>query len=242
MRFSGRVTPSSPPAQATAPSRWRPPLRWVIAAAGATLLVLATALVLTPWRQWLPEIRQFAADAMGTLRSAGPGAFYSAAVVLPAVGVPVAPFFLGGAALFGPWIGFAGGLAAFVGCITLSHALAVGVLRRPLTAIVARLGWTVPAIPPASRRDMILLIRITPGLPFPVQNYLLSLGGVPLLPNILWSLPVFTLYLAAFCFLGGSLFSGRFGTAALGVALLIVAILAVRLLRRRRTSPPVPTP
>src|SRR5258705_2504519 len=42
-----------------------------------------------------------------------------------------------------------------------------------------RSGYKLPEVAAGDATDLIVLVRVTPGVPFPVQNYLLGLAQVP---------------------------------------------------------------
>jgi len=89
---------------------------------------------------------------------------------------------------------------------------------------------------PSGRSDellLILLVRITPGIPFFAQNLLLGLADVDLLLALLVSLPIQMIFATGFVVLGQSAFDGNLGMAVLAVGLIGSASIAARLLHRR---------
>jgi uncharacterized membrane protein YdjX (TVP38/TMEM64 family) len=80
------------------------------------------------------------------------------------------------------------------------------------------------------------MIRITPGIPYPVQNVALGVMGLRFKTYLLASLPAQSLYTIGFIVTSGALFQGQAGLAISGVLLLIVIVLATRMLRNRNTS------
>lgn len=181
---------------------------------------------------------------MATVREAGPTAFFIAMALLPAIGAPQSAFTLTAGPLFGPRLGMP--LVVFLGCLaavvnmTLTYWLARTVMRPLLEKLVIRLGYKLPEVKSGNAVDMIVLLRVTPGFPFPVQNYLLGLANIAfgkyLLVSCLCSLP----FNAAFIWFGDALLQGK-GRIALIAFMCVAALLAgAQLLRKhysRKSSP-----
>ncbi|HMP85010.1 MAG TPA: VTT domain-containing protein, partial [Verrucomicrobiota bacterium] len=112
-------------------------------------------------------------------------------------------------------------------------------MRGPLTRWMERRGWRVPQLSDGDETLAILMLRVTPGIPLCVQNYLLGLAEVRFGRYLLLSLPAQAAYALAFVWLGNSLASSGVWRLALGVAALTGLVLLVSLLRRwlsRRAS------
>lgn len=219
---------------ATAPHARRP-FPWGLLALAALLGLAGTAalVLLVPPQDLLPLARRTLDTTVATLQELGPVLFYAAGAALCLVGAPVSPIWIAGAAAFGPWTAFAGSVAMLVTAISGAHLVANRVLRTLLLRLLARLGRDVPQVKPENHLAFALLLRITPGVPFVLQNNLIPLAGVPLRVNLAAGLPVQSAYAAGFCFLGGAFLSGSAGTAIAGVGILAAAALVVRMLRRR---------
>lgn len=121
------------------------------------------------------------------------------------------------------------------------HALASGVLRPRLESVLTKRGLRVPRI--EHRNDRLLfavLIRLTPGVPFFVQSWLIALSGLALVPFILITVAIQMLYATGFVVLGRSAFEGEVGGAAIAISALVVVSIGARLLhkhlRRKRAA------
>lgn len=129
------------------------------------------------------DLRGWLTRGLEVVREAGPLAFFTAMALLPALGAPLSAFVLTAVPVFGPRLGTAPvvllALAAITANIALGHALASRWLRPPLEWALARLGYRMPQVETDDVTDLVVLIRVTPGIPFPVQNYLLGLAGAP---------------------------------------------------------------
>jgi len=78
-----------------------------------------------------------------------------------------------------------GTLPAFAFCavallvnFTAGYWLARCGVRLPLTRRLERRGWRIPQLSAGDESMAILILRVTPGVPLCIQNYLLGLAGV----------------------------------------------------------------
>lgn len=171
------------------------------------------------------------------LRSSGPGMFFAAMALLPALGAPVSIFSLTAGSLFADQLGMPVVallcMLAITANIALTYLLAIRTLRPLLQWLVPRLGYRLPEISTTGATDVIVLLRVTPGVPFFVQNYLLGIAAVPfrryLLVSCLVALPVN----AAFLVFGAALLEGQGRKALTGLLLVVAAMAAIHLVRRR---------
>jgi len=201
-----------------------------LAAAGAALL-MAAALVARG-----VDLRALVAQGLDLIRTAGPVAFFLAMALVPAAGVPFLVFLLPVVSLFGPrfgtpvTVGLA--LSAATANMAFTYALARWALRPVLTRLVARLGYKIPEVAAADATDLIVILRVTPGIPFCVQHYLLGLANVPfgryLLISCLAVWPVAT----GFMLFGDALLHGKGKVALLSLSLLLAATATLHLVRK----------
>lgn len=170
------------------------------------------------------------------IRSAGPWAFFAAMAILPAAGVPMLAFSLTAASAFGPTMGMAGvvaaGLAAVAVNLAFTYWLARRALRPWLARILVKLGYRLPEVGPADMNDLIVLIRVTPGIPFFAQNYLLGLANAPVGPYLAISCAVTFAQTTAFILFGDALLHGRGRAGLLALSLVLALSAATHLLRR----------
>ena len=130
------------------------------------------------------DLRALAGRGVVFLRSGGPWLFFTAMAVLPAVGVPLSTFCVTAAPAFADRMGMTGVVAAgqarsAVNLTLARYGLARWRLRPWLVRLVTRLGHRVPQVEEGDMGDLIVLVRVTPGIPFAVQNYLLGLADAP---------------------------------------------------------------
>lgn len=175
-------------------------------------------------------------QGLGVIRDAGPAVFFTAMALLPATGVPLTFFTLTAGSVFSPQLGaptvIVLSLTAITTNMVLSYLLARRALRPMLEAMVGRLGYKLPQVNSGDVNDMIVLLRVTPGVPFPVQNYLLGLARVPfgryLAVSALIQLPIN----AAIVLFGGALLSGKGGIAFYSLLLLLALMVGTHLVRK----------
>lgn len=127
-------------------------------------------------------------------------------------------------------------LAAIATNIALTHVLASRALRSPLQYLLNRLGYQLPRVQSGDVTDLTVLLRVTPGLPFPVQNYLLGLASVPFVRYFVVSCLIAFPLNAAIIFFGEALLQGQGKLALAGLLMLLAAIVGIHLVRRRHAT------
>lgn len=212
-----------------APRSLRPLLLKAVLA-GVVVLVIA-ALVLRG-----VDLRGLLNTAMETLRTAGPVAFFGAMALLPALGVPASVFVLSAVGIFGPQVGTTTAVLLALGALTFNYCLAYALARRGLrpllTALVTRLGYKLPEVESGDATDLMILLRVTPGVPFFVQNYLAGLGEIPfgryffISALIVWPLNT------AFLLFGDALLHGKGKVALLSLCGVVALTTLLHLVRR----------
>ena len=165
--------PPSPPPE-------RGPRGWALWLWPAALLAIAVAIWFLPWRGGIEPLRLWV-EGHGSLGWAAYVLLYVVVVALP---LPAAIMSVVGGLAFGWWGLPLAGAGALIGA-----ALPFLATRRWLRGpVMARLdGPRVRAADAMVRRHAFLfvsLLRITPILPFTVQNYLLGLTSVGFMPYV----------------------------------------------------------
>jgi len=171
-------------------------------------------------------------DAVITWCSANPIALFFAIAVLPGFGFPASPLLILAGVVWGStWQTCAIALAAVALNMSWTHLLAAGPARSVVTRLLGDRWQKWKNIHPDNLRRFTVLLRITPGIPFFLQNYLLGLLGVPFLTYILISIPLNGIFVVGFVLTGGAIFEGNIGMIAAGFAILAAAGLGLKLLR-----------
>ncbi len=165
-----------------------------------------------------------------------------AQVLLPLLGVPISPLWIATGIHAGAGLGGLLSALALVLNQTLGYWLARKWLRRPIEAWLRTRGKTAPQIPEAEETLWVLLLRVTPGVPLFVQNYLLGLAQVRFVRYLVISFPVQLAYAVAFVSLGHAFKDSNVWRGMLAVSGLAAVAVAVLLVRRhlgRKLRPPV---
>jgi uncharacterized membrane protein YdjX (TVP38/TMEM64 family) len=174
-------------------------------------------------------------DFLGFLE-AHPWALLAAVATLPGIGFPISPLLILFGVVLAPRYGMvttcALGILAQSFCTTWTYLLASGPLRGILKRIISR-HRTLPNITPANALRLGLVLRITPGVPYALQNVVLGVVGMRLKPYLIVSIPITALWTIGFIVTGGAIFEGRTGLAIFGILLLVVLVVATKMLRGR---------
>ncbi len=182
------------------------------------------------------DLKGLLQQALATVQEAGPVVFFGAMAVLPAVGVPLSPFSLTAGSIFGAQLGMPLVIVCALGAITLNivatYFLASRAFRPLLEKLVTRLGYKLPQVEEGDAADLIVLLRVTPGVPFPAQNYLLGLARVPFVKYLAISCAVQWSFNAAFILFGDALLHGKGKVAMLGLGALMALVAGTHLVRK----------
>ncbi|MCG6116661.1 MAG: VTT domain-containing protein [Aquimonas sp.] len=191
--------------------------------------LLLVALLVLLWSRWDQEAFIAWKQQVGVLP------FFALMAVLPALGVPITPFFIVAGATFGFATGLSGSLIALAANLSLSYWLAQTGLRRPALRLAQRFDMRLPDFD--GRRDralgFILLVRVTPGPPAMVKNFLLGIAAVPFGLYLGVSMLVGGVYGLSFVVLGESALEGDPRKLGLGLVCLLLAAAVAWALRKK---------
>jgi len=170
-----------------------------------------------------------------------PWALLLALLVLPGIGFPVSPLLILVGLVLGPRYGMpaacALGVLALGLCTSWTYWAAAGPFRGILERHVLK-DRRLPSLATGNAMRIGLILRITPGIPYALQNVALGLIGLPFKTYLLVSIPIQSIYAIGFIITGGAIFEGRAGLAITGGVLLVAIILITRLIRSRRNAQP----
>jgi uncharacterized membrane protein YdjX (TVP38/TMEM64 family) len=219
---------SMPLSVAPPPKKKLPVIKLVIA---AVLLLAVAAVVLRGL-----DLRAFVERFMGEIRTRGPWVFFGAFALLPAVGFPVLAFGLTAGFAFSERLGMPMVVICTLVAITinflLSYALARRALRPLLGDLLTRFGYKLPQVEAADSTDLVVILRLTPGIPFFVQNYLCGLANVKFSKYVLISCLIAWPFNAATVVFSDAVMHGR-GRLAITAGMLLVAVVAATHLARK---------
>ncbi len=190
------------------------------------------------------DVKGLIQQVLGLIRSAGPVVFFTAQALLPAVGMPQTAFSLSAGSLFGAELGMPAvvllSLLALTVNMVLSYWMASYLLRPLCERLIRRFGYEPPQVASGDVTDLIVLLRVAPGLPFPVQNYLLGLARVPFGKYLLISCLIAGPLNTAFVLFGDALLQGKGRTALMSLLVILALAVGAHLLRKhygRKKSP-----
>lgn len=212
------------------PNQNRPvtPATWALRVLGASALLGLAALI---WHAW--DHQAFIAWR----EEAGVLPFFLAMAILPALGVPITPFFIVAGATFGVPIGLAGSAIALSANLVLCYWIARSGLRPWLARLLARTRYRIPDFQQGEGAlRFALLVKLAPGVPVFIKHYLLGMAGVPFAIYFGVSALITGLYGGAFVVLGESLLEHDVGGSAAALVVLGVVAVAIYLWRRRIAS------
>ena len=176
-------------------------------------------------------------DAVVGWCQSNPWVLFAALVILPAFGFPASALLLLAGATWGTTAKGCG--IAILGSalnIAWTYLAAAGPARRLVGRILGTRWDRWREMDRGNLFKLTVIMRITPGLPLCVQNYVLGLLAVPFAAYLLISIPLNAVFVVGFVLTGGSIFEGKAGTAIAGVSVLIAAVLIIHLLRSRLRS------
>ncbi|AWT58881.1 MAG: hypothetical protein DF168_00053 [Candidatus Moanabacter tarae] len=195
----------------------------VITAAFIGILNDAVRLVFVVW----------AGEVCDYLGDSEPWVFFTAFVILPLLGFPVFPFYLIAAELYGrvPSILLVG--ASLMVHLVIAFWIASRLFRGLISKLISRSRYHLPRIPSSEHVKLTVVLRITPGIPFFLQNYLLGLGGIAFRVFFFVSWPIQFLWGIAFILLGESAFEGNLSIGLMSVCFIIALLIVTKIVRER---------
>ncbi|WP_179380515.1 TVP38/TMEM64 family protein [Jannaschia marina] len=159
----------------TSPAPSDPPVKaWHIWLWPTLLVVLAFAMWLLPWGQWVPLLRDWV-EGHGTLGTVVFLAVYVIVVILP---LPAAAMSVVGGLAFGWWgypLSMAGSLLGAIAPYYISRRWMRGPVMRRLDGPKVRAADRAIA---DNGFVFVMLLRLTPILPFTAQNWFLGLTAI----------------------------------------------------------------
>ncbi|MBA3849876.1 MAG: hypothetical protein C0502_07755 [Opitutus sp.] len=206
-------------------------LLWKLGALGAALIAAAVLVARGV------DLKGLVDSGLEVLRAAGPLAFFLGMALLPLAAVPMLAFSLPAVALYGPRFGTAGVVALSLAAMTVNFCLAYALARRGLRpllqAVVSRLGYKLPEVDSGDATDLVILLRVTPGVPFFMQNYLAGLAEAPFGRYFAVSAIIAWPLNTAFLLFGDALLHGKGKVALLSLCAVIALMTVLHLVRRR---------
>lgn len=168
-------------------------------------------------------------ELMAWLEQINPAFLLPVIAILPLFGLPCSPFLVLLGYYYGPVEGMVIGLVAIAINDTLAYWLARVFLRGPILRLLERRKVKVPVVPEREQIRVVALVRITPGTPLFLQNYLLGMADIPFGRYLGVSVPVQAIHLSGFVIFGGAIFEGTTGTIVFAAFFLVALVLILRI-------------
>jgi uncharacterized membrane protein YdjX (TVP38/TMEM64 family) len=201
------------------------------------LAALALALTGAVLAIGFPRLLEWAAASFATLQQAPPILYFGAMAIACLFPIPISAFYVAAGPLYGTlpslgWIAIALAIN-----MSISHAVAASWLRPVILRLVEARGLRIPELREGSDELLlIVLVRITPGLPYFAQNLLLGLADVERVRALVVSLPIQMVFATGFVLLGKSAFDERAGLAVTAIGLIGAASIAARFVHKKLQS------
>lgn len=223
-------------------NRWRssladPRVRWAIAALGLAGLVT----VLAAWRagvdlEFLSGLWKTCERFLRTY----PWCLFAGLVVLPALPVPTSALLLLAGTVWRSQPAAACGISLLA--MSLNMSWTYWVAARPGRGLVEKLlassALRIPDVTPGNHLRMILLLRLTPGVPLFLQNYVLGFFQVPFRLYLPLSIGCSGMMASGIVLSGAGIADGNLTPALTGLGLIVAAVVVVRALRQRLARKP----
>ena len=213
-----------------------PKTRWLLLAGVAAGGLIVGVAVWLGLRSLGYNLRESLDWVLAQVRSLGPTAFFGLMALLPSLGAPLSLFTLTAGPVFTPVLGLPTvillSLLSLGINLSLTYALARWFLRPWVERLCVWLGFAIPEVADVDQRSLVILVRVTPGPPYALQNYLLGMAKIPFATYFVISWVVVSAYGCAFIVFGDALAQGKGRGALLGASLLIALTVGIRFLRR----------
>ncbi len=191
---------------------------------------------------WQSEISKCLADMSEYLRDSVdffediPIIFYALAIfILPLFFLPVTPIYFIAAARIGEYSYAEVLLICLIG-VTANIVVSFFVSRKFglfFRRILSRKAIRIPTLSKTEDYELTLLMRMIPGNPLTVQNYVLGAANVAFPAYLIISLPIQYIQIATYIYFGEGIFEGGFSKIILGSSLLLVIAIIARILEKR---------
>lgn len=170
------------------------------------------------------------------LRLLGPLPFFAVFALCISFGVPPTPFLLAAGAAFGVLTNLVGFTISYAISLIIAYGCARPLFKRQLDAFMERKAPFVSGLLRENSVLATLLVRLTPGFPYVLQNCLLVSVSRSFRAFLLVSLPPLISLSMLYASLGRNLMAKRYGLLAFFLALLAAMILLLRFILRRRAG------
>ena len=168
-----------------------------------------------------------------------PWALIVVMATLPGLGFPSSPVLVLFGVVIAPHYGMPAAVVLAIAAQTLCSIWTYALSSGPLKVLLHRYVLRRQSLPEMSEHNTVrlgLILRLTPGVPYALQNILLGILGMRFRDYLLVSISTTSLWTACFVITGGAIFKGQLGWAITGIVILIVVILATRMWSRKNPA------
>ncbi len=201
------------------------------------LLILAVALLVTGWLAWKMgfDLMSFKANwqALNGYLVKNSWTLFLALVVLPGLPLPTSVLLFTAGVVWKqqPVMACLLCLFAITLNLTWTYWLAAGPARRLVEKMLAATAIQIPELPRGDHLKLILVMKLTPGIPFFVQNYLLGFLRAPFHLYLLISILCNGIIGTGVVLSGVGLANGKLVPAITGISLIALSVVLTQLLR-----------
>jgi len=198
------------------------------------LSLMGTFALLVAWQMGLSfnDLKEYWLVVENYLKG-HPGVLFLALVLLPGLPVPTSALLLTAGVVWREEPVMACLLCQLAMFLNLvwTYWLAAGPGRKLLEKVLTVTPVWVPEFPKGDHLKLILIMKLTPGIPLFLQNYLLGFLRAPFHLYLMVSLTVNSLIVTGVVLSGSGLADGRLLPALTGVSLIIAGIVLTRWVR-----------
>jgi len=201
----------------------------------ATATVLGVAGIVVAWKMGLDltKLKQLWVDGEAFLK-ANPWSLFLALVFLPGLPFPISALLVLAGLVWGAtWWACLLALLALALNMTWTYWVAAYPARGVIEKVLANTSLRIPDLPKQDHVRLILMLRLTPGLPLFIHNYILGFLRTPFRLYLLLSLCLSGPISIGILLTGGALMEGKAGLAITGIGIVVIAVLGTRMLRAR---------
>lgn len=202
--------------------------------------VVGVGMALLTWKMgYTLEDAKAGWDWLEEFMTARPWLLFAAIVILPGLPVPISPVVLLTGAIFHehPILACMGCLLALMMNQAWTYWLAAKPGRGLAHWMLARWNVRVPAVDPRNHMKWLLIVRLTPGSPLFLQNYLLGFIHIPYVRYAWVSLLCSGSIACGMVLTGAGIGDGRIGWVLTGLGMLVVVMVVVRVVSKRVAEP-----
>ena len=200
-----------------------------------TSAVLGLIGIVVAWKMGLDlaTMKKLWTDGEAFLK-ANPWSLFLAIVFLPGLPVPVSALLILAGAVWGTtWWACLLVVLALALNMTWTYWVAAYPARGIMEKILSSTSIKIPELPKKDHVRLILVLRLTPGLPLFVHNYILGFFRAPFPLYLALSVALSGPIAVGILLTGGALLKGNAGMAITGIGVLVIAIVGTKILRAK---------